>query len=441
MKKTGIMIFLMMLLSMVVVSANLGSDVRISMVNQDPDPAAPASYVDVRFKLENYGNQRMDDIYLKILPEYPLSLVGGEEEVKQIGGLQGLQYAAEGIIVKYRLAVDPDAIEGEAKVKVAYKEGEKGTWNEWGPFDVTIESSNKVISVDKYVTEPEKLMSGSQGKIKIYLANVADTDLKDVKAKLATGTDILPIGNTNEKHIGQIKKGATSMTSLDVIVAADTATGVYSIPLNITYSDFSGNTYTVINSISVLVDNKPELIVNLDNTDIVKAEQKGTVTIRISNSGISDIKFVTYKLLNSEDYIVLSTPFEYIGNIDSDDFDSVDSDIFVNDIEGDTVLNVEINYKDEFNKDYTISKELPLKKYTPEELMKYGLMPTQKSSSGVVFIAVGIILMIYWVFMLVDLVKKKMPRYKKILWLVIFIVGLPLGALIYQFFGKGRTAE
>jgi hypothetical protein len=436
-----IAMFYVLILPLNVVSANTGADVRINLINQDPDPVGPSSYVDVRFRLENYGNQPVNNLLFKILPKAPLSLDNPSEAEKQLGGLQGLQYDEEGIIVKYRLRVSQDAIEGQVPIDVAYKEGNDESWRERGPFYINIESSNKVLSVDNYETDPERFKAGKEGKITVRLSNIADADLKDIKVKLSTNAKILPIGNTDEKIVKTLRRAESTEVEFNVIIDSSAATGVYSLPVNITYKDFKNVQYSRSNLLSVLVDNKPEILVNLDNTEIRKAGEKGSITVSISNSGVSEIKFLSYRLVENEDYKILDTPFSYIGNIDSDDFETVDSEIFINEDVENVNLKIELNYKDSFNEDYTVFKEIPLKIYSKEDLIKYGYEVPEQKNTTVLFVVIGVILMIYWLFMFIDLAKRKMVLYKKILWMAILVIGLPLGALLYQFFGKGRGTD
>lgn len=442
--KKYVLIFVMLLLCSTLAMATSfrtseGLDLQITMLNQDPDPVSPSSYVDVRFKIENYGNTPLQNGFFKIIPELPLEVDGSVE--KSIGSIKGNQQGNEGVIVKFRLKVDSNAVEGSVPIDVAYKSGDDGKWIKKEGYYVEIESSNKLLSIEKYDVIPSRLKAGDQGKVDVFLKNLADTDLKEIKVTLTTDDNILPIGNTNEKVIDILDRNNQQVLSFNIIVSSSTISGVYSIPVDITYKDFKENEYTVSNIISLIVDNNPELLINLDETSIKEANTKGTVLVSISNSGVSDLKFVSYELKETEDYTVLSTPFVYIGNIDSDDFETVESEVYLKDIVDRTNLEVEIKYKDSFNKDYTVSKNIPLTVFSHEELIKYGYVTPENKSKLFFSLAIGVILMVYWLFMLIDLLKRKMVMYKKLLWLLILIIGLPLGAIIYQFFGKGRGNE
>ena len=96
---------------------------------------------------------------------------------------------------------------------------------------------------------------------------------------------------------------------------------------------------------------------------------------------------------------------------------------------------LEIEYKDSYNKDYTITKEIPLSLYSQDDLVKYGY---EKKQNNQVTMIIGLIIfalvVIFWLFQFIDYYKTKMPKYKKLLWFIIFLTGI--GALFWLFFGR-----
>src|SRR3989338_3713608 len=53
------------------------SQIEVTLINQEPDPAEPGNYVDARFKLDNNGSEEARNVEVEILPEYPFSLDSG----------------------------------------------------------------------------------------------------------------------------------------------------------------------------------------------------------------------------------------------------------------------------------------------------------------------------------------------------------------------------
>src|SRR3989344_1705231 len=123
------------------------NDIAVTLINQEPDPAEPGKYVDVRFKFDNNGSGEARNVMVELLPEYPLSLDSGVSPARNIGTIQSMQRGDVGIIVKYRLRVDENAIEGENDLRIRYKiEG----YSCIGPeeFKVDVQTNDAILSVD-----------------------------------------------------------------------------------------------------------------------------------------------------------------------------------------------------------------------------------------------------------------------------------------------------
>ena len=57
------------------------SQVRVTLLNQDPYPVQQGDTVELRFKIENLGGETTNDIIIEILPKYPFSLYTGEASI------------------------------------------------------------------------------------------------------------------------------------------------------------------------------------------------------------------------------------------------------------------------------------------------------------------------------------------------------------------------
>ena len=106
MKKTIFILFFIIML----ISSSAGAkqsthepakiqDIFVSLINQEPDPAEPGVYVDLRFKFDNNGSGTAENMQVELLPEYPFSLDPGAEAVKNIGTVQSMQRGDVGVIV------------------------------------------------------------------------------------------------------------------------------------------------------------------------------------------------------------------------------------------------------------------------------------------------------------------------------------------------------
>lgn len=259
-------------------------DIDVTLLNQDPDPVRGGDVVEVQFKVENNRAETQDDISIEILPKYPFSIYSGSA-ITEIGKIPAGITGADSIIVKYKLKVDENAVEGDNELEL------------------------------------------------------------------------------------QVKKETTVWTS---------------------YVD---------NEFLINIENagKPELKVYLRDSDILKAGSKATITLEMANVDESDVKFLQFTLIPDKSYELLSSSnYVYIGDIDSDDTESEDFDIYVNSKAKEVIIPVKLEYEDVDEKEYSEIFNLSFNVYSSYELSKYGLK--EKSSTGTIFVVIiiGIIAYFYW---------------------------------------------
>ncbi|RMF06720.1 hypothetical protein D6764_01585, partial [Candidatus Woesearchaeota archaeon] len=167
--------------------------------------------------------------------------------------------------------------------------------------------------------------------------------------------------------------------------------GLYKVPVKLSYRDTNGDNFSSTNYIGILVASTPEVYASLDESEITKAGTSGKVSVKFVNKGISDIKFLDVKLEQSDDYDLLSADEVYIGNIDSDDYETVDFKLFVKPTDKRFIdLPLTYSYRDANNKLFEEKQVLKLRLYSEEELKKYGFVK-EKSFSGLLIVAVVLI--------------------------------------------------
>lgn len=383
-----------------------GAYIVVSLVNQDPDPAEPGNYVDIRFKFENKGQGAAQDIETELLIEYPFSLDSGVPALKSIGSLYGRQMGDEGIIVKYHVRVDKDAIDGNNEIKLRYRV-KGGAWVILA-FDVDVQTHELILAVRDIVSEPKEIAPGQAASVDISFENMANSLIKDIRIKLDLGgKPLAPIGSSNEKALLYLEPGEKANMKFSLIAEGSADAGVYQIPLLLNYVDEAGTKYTKNHTIGLIVGSAPDLSIVIDSTTINQGGVNGEATIKFVNKGATDLKFLNVKLKQSDDYIIKSLDEVYVGNIDSDDYESIDFSLFVNPTKKSEIeLPLYIEYKDANNKEYSRDLSLQIKLYNSAEAKKLGL---KKSNSfvglAVIVVIVGAGLFFY--------VRHKRKRKKK----------------------------
>lgn len=374
-----------------------GKLIRTTLISQEPDPAEPGKYVDLRFKVENIGDNLIDNVMIKFVDKYPFSLDPGEEDVALIGNLEERQKDTSGAIVKYRVKVDESAVEGENTVVLAYKYSGQG-WIE-KEFTVDVRTTDIVLSVESVHSNPAVIPPGKESKVTISLKNLADSLIQDVRVKLdlsADTTPFVPINSATEKKIYQIDSMSTKNLVFDVMAEADSDPGAYKIPVDLNYYDEIGTEYSKEDIIGLIIGTVPDLSVGIENSEIYKAGSNGEVTFKFVNKGLIDIKFLNVVLEESDAYEIISPAEVYIGNIDSDDFETVDYQLHINKNNQDIVFPISIEYMDANNNEFKEDREVKLKLYSREDAINVGL--EEKPVIGLLIVIIIVIagLIVFW---------------------------------------------
>lgn len=374
--------------------------VRISLINQEPDPVEPGKIVRVRFKIVNYGQQDTNAITIGIQEDFPFTLVRGEPREQYVGVLEKRQYGDKSEIIEWKLLVDKDAPEGENNISLYYKESGVGgviTYDEI--FNIEVRTSDAVMEIKDIITTPETVKPGQEAKVGILLKNMADSFLKDVKVKLdLTGLDVSTVSSINEQIIQKINGKEETLVEFTLLPEADIDLSVIKIPLNLEFKDNINNVYTQNSTFGLVIGSPVEHVTYLEDTDITSLDKAGEATIRVSNKGVNNIKFLTMELKPSSQYEILSTPKEYVGKIDSDDYESVTYKIYPKESDDNNIvtLRVLLEFKDNYNKAYAVEEEIPLKVYDTETAQKYGLVP-KPSYTGLIVVIVIIIAVVAFI--------------------------------------------
>ena len=349
--------------------------IAVTIINQEPDPAEPGRNFDVRFKFDNNGSGVARDIEVELLPEYPFFLDPGREALRFIGTLQSRQRGDVGIIVKYKLRVDKEAVEGENELRIRYRLN-GGNWIKPDEFIVNIRTHDAILSINSFSFNKKILEPGDTATLKVVIVNEADSSLKNIIANLDTGdVPLIPFGTTNEVNVYKIDSKDRYILKFNFLVDPETKSGVFRIPLHITYSDDLGNKYFKNSTLGLIIGADPDLSITLDDTEIFEQGNVGEITIKVVNKGVTDTKFMNLKLMESPDYRILSTNEIYLGNIDSDDFETASFNVFVSKTGKNQILfPIEIEYMDINNNRFKDRIKLSMDIYSSGEAKKYGLV-------------------------------------------------------------------
>jgi len=357
-----ISVFMLLLLAASVCAARRGPFISAEVLKYEPSPAEPGNVMEVWVSVTNDGTTT-EDFQIEFVPEFPFEIGPGEDEVKTLSALpQG-----ENALLKFLIYVDPKAPSAEKDIKFNYKYSASPQWTQL-KSPISIRATGAILNIEDYKTVPAVAKPGEVISVELMFRNSGSLDVKDVDVTLdIEGSGFSTIGSGNSKRISFISAGGTSSTKFSLIADTSAEIKVYSVPVSLKFKDNRGASYTQETRFSLIMGAEPDLIAVVDSTTISSKNQPGTVTLKVINKGIMDLKYLNMRLASTEQYEVLSASNEaYIGNLDSDDFETVD--FIIKPKSTNVQLWSIVEFKDPYNKEYERQFYLPLRVFSASEL-------------------------------------------------------------------------
>ncbi len=396
----GLIVMMMMVSGAALAQTSPGySDFNVVSTIYEPYPAEPGEYVDLYIKVENLGTRAATDATFELLPKYPFSLDSSADAIKNYGRIE----PSQPVLLKYTVRVDKNAVSRNNLIDLRYRTGEEGMWFTIS-FDVYVKPKDTILSIEKVESSPEEIVAGGKADVEFTLKNLANTQVRDITLKLdlsASTTPFAPVASTTEKRIDKLEPGEEETVLFRVISEASAEPKVYKIPITLTYSDEAGTTYTKSDIIGLLISSDPEIQVYLEESDTFMGGSKGSIIVSISNIGATQAKFVSIVLAQSKNYEIIGPDRTYIGNLDSDDFDTAEFKLYVDESLNDTKIPVlvTVTYKDAYNDEHTRVFDLQLPIYSRDHLIRLGEISANGGSNTLLY-AVVLIVVLYLVYRL-----------------------------------------
>ena len=136
--------------------------------------------------------------------------------------------------------------------------------------------------------------------------------------------------------------------------------------------------------------------VSLEDSEAIIKGKENTFSVKVVNSGLADVKFVYLTVSDASGVRILSEKEQYLGDIDSDDFDSTRFTAFVSETaSGNVNLLVILKFKDATNKEFTETKTVTLRTYSLKEAQDLGLVKKPNYTVYIVIVVLIIAFIVY----------------------------------------------
>jgi len=214
------------------------SYINVAFVNQNPYPAVQEEYVDLLFKVENRGTNDANNVTLELIPEYPFSLNPGVNAIQELGTVKGLQNGINAFLVKYKVKVDKDAIDGNNEIKLKYSEGENSAYYTQA-FNVSV--SNSRTDFDVVV----------QDSTTLAIANIGANTAQSVIVRIPEQQNFR-VNGTSATIIGNLNAGDYTLVTFQLFQVrnSNVSSGENNLTVEISYTDTLGIRRTTQKNVS-----------------------------------------------------------------------------------------------------------------------------------------------------------------------------------------------
>jgi hypothetical protein len=213
-----------------------------------------------------------------------------------------------------------------------------------------------------------------------------------------------PYQSSAEKFVEELGGGDEETLKFRLITLPSAQSGIYKIPVIISYGDEGKNFSSLI---SLIVNSDVELKVFFEDSVLIRGKEN-TFSIKIINSGFADVKFAYLTVNDVIGIRFISEREQYIGDIDSDDFDSIEYNAYISSSAPSLIkLPITLKYRDATNKEFIEQKEISFRVYSLKEAQEFGLA---KKPNYAIFLGVGILIVFYIGYRIRKKRKLKMRR-------------------------------
>lgn len=229
-----------------------------------------------------------------------------------------------------------------------------------------------LVLLETYHTTPESLSPGDIFDLQLTLRNAGQGRIEQLLVTLGdpAGTGIKPfalLGTGNVFFTETLNTGEAITLEREVIIEGTADAGAYSLPVHIQYEGNDQATTNQVQVLTLLVRNLPQIQVSFYRpVDLAEVGKTIELPIEIMNIGRTSLN-ISHAEVTADD-IEIENGSTFIGSLDGGTSAFLDA-LATPLSSGDIVLNLSINYLDDFNQAQVITQTLSLKVESPPELV------------------------------------------------------------------------
>jgi len=312
MKKIVLFLVCMIMLSAVSVygAQSSSASIKITLLNQDPDPASAGNTVTLRFKVENTGGEAVDNLNLELIQDYPFTVINGDA-VKNLGSLGAYQSGNNYLNFEYTIKIDKDVVEGTKALRVRYQFNNGVSTTESFSVNIASKQFAQIIYIDK-----AKLAPGKETDMNFTIVNVGNAALQNMLFSWQEPNGvILPVYSSDTKYVKYLDVGASVDLSYKVIADVNAKPGLYQLTLSLSSESLTGSSTSVVTTkAGIFVGGETDF-------DVAFSESSaGQTSLSVSNIGNNPAQSVSVVIPQQQIYRVSGTNSVIVGNLDKGDY-------------------------------------------------------------------------------------------------------------------------
>ena len=210
-----------------------------TFLNQDPDPAEPGKYLELRWKIEKFGNDPIENVEYTLDLEYPFFFDASDNPERDLGNLFGSTGEDEFYILFYKVRVDKDAPEGVYQVNLKHRTENSELWFS-KEYDVRVEDrKSPEFVLGQLSTSPKTLASDiEEAELTIEIANIGDGDAENVLIEMELPEGFTPSYSYSDRDaLGTIPAGSSKTATFYIDISKDTEGGIHEAKMSIRYKE------------------------------------------------------------------------------------------------------------------------------------------------------------------------------------------------------------
>jgi hypothetical protein len=210
-------------------------------------------------------------------------------------------------------------------------------------------------------------------------------------------------GETATRDVSTLGPGEQFLLQYNLLVDKNALEGSYTQYLKICFDTNCTSFAKTSFDISVQPGGTPSIEASLESSDTFSGGKTGTVTLQVINRGSLNTKYMITELKQGDEFDLISPPRIYIGELTSDDSQTVDYEIYIKaGIAANKTTAIKlpllVEYSDANDKEYSQVYYVPLTVYSMEDLTKLNLVPNQNAMYRQILMAIIGLAAVYMIY-------------------------------------------